>query len=160
MEVIQDIDMMSAGVPSLILRDLSEYATLPFMAAFDVPSSTTKPQKRVSYIALSKKAMPQLVDLFLRFKANSEIYVNGTLEAILSVSSMYLYLLSYRLNTIRQAYSIPIKLKYDCPSPSKFGKDPPLWKTATTAFLVIVREFALQLKNLDDSMPLRPCHPP
>lgn len=85
-EVIQDISMASAGVPSLILRDLSEYATLPFMAAFDVPSSGARPQKRVSYIALSKKTMPQLVDLFLKFKANLEIYANGTLEAILSVS--------------------------------------------------------------------------
>jgi len=78
--------MASPGVPSLILRDLSEYATLPFMAAFDAPSSSTRPQKRVSYIALAKKAMPQLVDLFLRFKTNPEIYTNGTLEAILSVS--------------------------------------------------------------------------
>ena len=88
-EVIQDIDMESSGVPSLILRDFSEYATLPFMAAFDAPPSTTRPQKRVSYIALSKKAMPQLVDLFLKFKENPEIYVNGTLEAILSVSRVY-----------------------------------------------------------------------
>ena len=100
-EVIHDIDMASPGVPSLILRDLSEYATLPFMAAFDAPSSSTKPQKRVSYIALSKRAMPQLVDLFLKFKANPEIYVNGTLEAILSVSPMYPHLLNYGLNTIR-----------------------------------------------------------
>jgi len=81
--------MASPAVPSLILRDLSEYATLPFMAAFDAPSSGTRSQKRVSYIALSKKAMPQLVDLFLQFKANPEIYVNGTLEAILSVSCTY-----------------------------------------------------------------------
>ena len=147
--------MASPGVPSLILRDLSEYATLPFMAAFDVPSTGTKPQKRVSYIALSKKAMPQLVDLFLKYKENPEIYVNGTLEAILSVSRMYSHLPNYRLNTVRQAYSIPIKLKYDCPAPSKFGKDSPLWKTATTGFLVIVREFSLQLKSLDDSTPLR-----
>lgn len=78
--------MASPGVPSLILRDLSEYATLPFMAAFDAPSQTTKSQKRVSYIALSKKTTPQLVDLFLKFKTNPEIYVNGTLEAVLSVS--------------------------------------------------------------------------
>ena len=94
-EVIQDIDMSSPGVPSLILRDLSEYATLPFMAAFDVPSSTTRPQKRVSYIALSKKVMPQLVDLFLRFKTNPEIYVDATLEAILSVGCVYHYLHDY-----------------------------------------------------------------
>jgi len=82
--------MTSPGVPSLVLRDLSEYATLPFMAAFDAPSPNAKPKKRVSYIALSKKTTSQLVDLFLRFKANPEIYVNGTLEAILSVSRVYL----------------------------------------------------------------------
>ncbi len=34
-----------------------------------------------------------------------------------------------------QAYYIPIKLKYDCPPASKFGKDLLLWKTATTCFL-------------------------
>ena len=78
--------MKSPGVPSLILRDLSEYATLPFIAAFDVPSSGAKPQKHVSYIALSKKTMPQLVDLFLTFKENPEIYADGTLEVMLSVS--------------------------------------------------------------------------
>lgn len=88
-EVVQKIEMVSPGVPSLILRDLSEYATLPFMAAFDVPSPSIKAQKRVSYIALSKKTTPQLVDLFLRFKTNPEIYVNGTLEAVLSVSCVH-----------------------------------------------------------------------
>ena len=39
-----------------------------------------------------------------------------------------------------QAYSIPVKLKYECPAPSKFGKDLPLWKTATTSLLQVVKE--------------------
>jgi hypothetical protein len=30
--------------------------------------------------------MPMLVDLFLQFKESTDIYVDGTLEAILSVS--------------------------------------------------------------------------
>ena len=47
-----------------------------------------------------------------------------------------------------QAYAIPIKLKYECPAPSKFGKDLPLWKTATTSFLRIVKECGPQLKEL------------
>jgi hypothetical protein len=85
-EVVQEIETALPGVPSLILRDLSEYATLPFMAAFDAPSPSMKSQKRVSYIALSKKTTPQLVDLFLKFKTHPEIYINGTLEAVLSVS--------------------------------------------------------------------------
>jgi hypothetical protein len=51
-----------------------------------------------------------------------------------------------------QAYSIPIKLKYDCPAPSKYGKDLPLWKTATTSFLRIVKECTNQMKSLDDQI--------
>lgn len=87
MEVIQDFDLAAPGTPSLILRDLSEYATLPFLAAFDIPVSTTT-TKRVTYIALAKKTMPQLVDLFLRFKGQTEIYFNGTLESVISVSGV------------------------------------------------------------------------
>ena len=51
------------------------------------------------------------------------------------------------LRLMYQAYSIPVKLKYDCPAPSKFGKDPPLWKTATTCFLSIIRESTHRLNS-------------
>ncbi|KII84914.1 hypothetical protein PLICRDRAFT_179240 [Plicaturopsis crispa FD-325 SS-3] len=148
MEAIAGIDLSSPGSPSLVIRDLSEYATLPFLAAFDVPSFAPPPtndspvkaqqnrvQKRITYIGLAKKTMPLLVDLFMQFRHKAEIYTDGTLEAVLS------------------AYSIPIKLKYDCPAPSKFGKDLPLWKTATTNFLKIVKEAASQLKTLDTDIP-------
>jgi hypothetical protein len=88
METIEGIDLSLPGSPSLVMRDLSEYVTLPFLAAFDVtaqPKSHTPP-KRITYIAISKKTMPKLVDLFLRFKDQVEIYVDGTLEAALSVT--------------------------------------------------------------------------
>ena len=94
MDAIDDIDLSVSGVSSLILRDLSEYVTLPFLAAFDVPDaaangSTSKsnrpPQKRVTYIALSKRTMPQVVKLFLSFKEDPAIYNDGTAEAILAV---------------------------------------------------------------------------
>ncbi|KAI0073983.1 hypothetical protein K474DRAFT_1774330 [Panus rudis PR-1116 ss-1] len=147
MEAINSIDLSAPGTPSLILRDLSEYSTLPFLAAFDAPpapsernasaspqSSRTQP-KRVSYIALSKKTMPLLVELFLRFKDHAAIYADGTLEAIFS------------------AYAIPIKMKYECPAPSKFGKDEPLWKTATTNFLRIVKECGSQIQALGAEIP-------
>lgn len=70
------------------MRDLSEFATLPFLAAFDVPANpkSQTPQKRITYIALAKKTMPMLVDLFLRFKEREEIFVDGTIEAVLSVT--------------------------------------------------------------------------
>lgn len=105
LETIEGIDLTVPGVCSLVLHDLSSYATLAFIAAFDVPApgapppsdpttSTTAPvrtvQSRVTYVALSKKTMPMLVDLYLRFKDQSVIYTDGTLEAICSVRNPFL----------------------------------------------------------------------
>ncbi|KAG1726836.1 hypothetical protein EDB19DRAFT_1897612 [Suillus lakei] len=142
LDAIADINLTASGIPSLIIRDLSEFSTLPFLAAFHVPnlSSPTSPatpiatssQKQVTYIALSKKVMPLIVELYMRFKDELEIYEDGTLEAVFS------------------AYSIPIKLKYECPAPSKFGKDPPLWKTATTSFLRIVTDSVRRMAAFGD----------
>ena len=95
-EAIDDIDLSLEGVPSLVLRDLSEYVTLPFIAAFDVPVSgdtvsqasggaRRTPQKRITYVGLAKKIMPQLVELYLRFRSLPALYNDGTLEAIFSV---------------------------------------------------------------------------
>ncbi len=142
------------------MHDLADYATLPFLAAFDIQSHQKNPQapsaqKRVTYIALTKKTMPILVNLFLRFKENEEIYVDGTLESILSVCSFTGHLLGRRIidgDTYRHT-PIPIKLKYDCPSPSRFGKDLPLWKTATTCFLRIVKECTNQIHLLGEVIP-------
>ena len=75
-----------------------------------------------------------MAELFLQFKEKDEVFVDGTVEAVLS------------------AYAVPIKLKYECPPPSKFGKDPPLWKTATTCFLKIVKEIGSQIDVLGSSM--------
>ena len=102
LDTIQDIDLTSPGAPSLVLRDLSEYVTLPFIAAFDVPEPAATgrtvrsktPQKRVTYIGLSRQTMPQLVDLFLAFKDDTNVYNDGTIEAILSVSHIrFIFLL-------------------------------------------------------------------
>lgn len=93
MEAVDSIELTAQGVISLVLRDLSEYATLPFLAAFDIqtPNSSSLAKvsrtasSRVTYIALSKKTMPQLVDLFLRFKDEAVIYADGTVETIFAV---------------------------------------------------------------------------
>jgi len=79
--------------------------------------------------------LPMLVDLFLRFKEREEIFTDGTIEAVLS------------------AYSIPVKLKYDCPPASKFGHDLPLWKTATSNFLKIVKECVPPMQTLGSAIP-------
>ena len=147
MEAVGGIELTETGTPSHILRDLSEYATLAFIASFDVPevpkheaklAATTSPsaqqqQKRITYIALAKICMPKLAELFLQFKDKDEVFVDEIVEAVLS------------------AYAVPIKLKYECPPPSKFGKDPPLWKTATTCFLKIVKEVGPRINTLGPS---------
>jgi hypothetical protein len=89
-----NIDLSTEYSPSLVMRDLSECITLPFLVAFDVSPPTTKanahplsnvPPKRVTYIALSKQVMPKLLDLHLQFKDDLNLYVDGTLEMVLSV---------------------------------------------------------------------------
>ncbi|CAE7121297.1 unnamed protein product [Rhizoctonia solani] len=136
LDTVLDFDLNLPGLPSLVLTDLSEFATLAFLAAFDVPDAnpsgdSRKPPRRVTYIALAKRVMPVVVEIYSRFKAIADIYEDGTLDHILS------------------AYSIPIKLKYDCPAPSKFGNDLPLWKTATTCVLQVIKDSTLELPKLD-----------
>jgi hypothetical protein len=79
------------------MKDLAEFITLPFLAAFDVPSTNPtnmnpqkSAQKRVTYIALSKKTMPKLVDLYLQLKTEAAIYTDGTVESIISVRALLL----------------------------------------------------------------------
>lgn len=92
MSTVSSISLSVPSSPSLVLSDLSSYATLPFLAAFDIQdrslptnSPSRRAPKRVTYIALAKKTMPMLVDLYLGYKDSMEIYVDGTLEAVLSV---------------------------------------------------------------------------
>jgi len=93
MNTISSISPTIPLSPSLILSDISSYATLPFLAAFDVPETQTsvttapsrQPPKRVTYIALAKKTMPILVDLFMKYKDSPQIYSDGSVEAVLSV---------------------------------------------------------------------------
>jgi hypothetical protein len=68
MDTITEIDLDVPGSPSLVMRDLADHATLPFLAAVDVqPHSRMRqpqtPQKRLTYIAFSKRTMPILVEL-------------------------------------------------------------------------------------------------
>lgn len=50
-----------------------------------------------------------------------------------------------------QAYAIPLRLKYECPAPARFGEDQPLWKTATLHFLQVIRACVAALADLDSS---------
>ena len=153
-ESITEIDLSIHGSPSLVMRDLSELLTLPFVAGFDIqiptsdvmsPPKETRTTKRVTYVGLTKKTMPLLLDIFLRFMDKLDIYTDETLETICSVCIPLPHDRLY-IDNVMQAYAVPIKLKYECPPPSNFGNDIPLWKTATSSFLRIVKESTRQLK--------------
>lgn len=144
LEIISEIDLSVSGSPSLVMYDMSELLTLPFLGAFDVrsvsldpnrPVRETRSSKRVTYVALMKKVMPLLLETYLRFKDNPDIYTDKTLESVFS------------------SFAVPIKLKYECPAPSNYGNDTPLWKTATTTFLHILKESTKQLRLLIEEIP-------
>lgn len=54
-----------------------------------------------------------------------------------------------------QAYALPIKLKYDCPPASKFGDDPPLWKTALTTFVPVLELVVEATESTGEAIPLK-----
>lgn len=95
LQVLEDVQLTVPGAPSMLLSDVAEYSTLAFLAAFEfeeppLPGQTPdrkRPLKKVSYIALSKKTMPMLVQLFMKFKQEKDIYVDGTLERVCAVRS-------------------------------------------------------------------------
>jgi len=88
-DVVQALQIASLpGLPSLVVADLADYATLAYYAGFTVESSkSASALKQVTYIALSKKAMPRVVELFDTFKTESQLYSDGTIEHVLSVRS-------------------------------------------------------------------------
>lgn len=47
-----------------------------------------------------------------------------------------------------------MKLKYECPTSSKLGDDPPLWKTATTDFLKTAAQCVRSLAQFGQGVPL------
>ncbi|WWC65124.1 uncharacterized protein I303_107738 [Kwoniella dejecticola CBS 10117] len=109
------------------LNDLAEFTSLAYFASGEPHSAGpstgmgTGTGVKLTYVGLSKWSMPRMVDILgkdIKGKGKArEIYEDGVIENVLG------------------AYSIPIKLKYDCPPSNKFGEDPPLWKTAMTTFV-------------------------
>ncbi|RXK40656.1 hypothetical protein M231_02113 [Tremella mesenterica] len=100
--------------PSIVLEDLAEYTSLAY--------SGDGQGGKLSFVGLSKWTMPTMARIFQACSSDVEAYEDGTVESVLG------------------AYAIPVKLKYDCPSPCKFGEDQPLWRTVS--FDVLVRRWA------------------
>lgn len=95
--MFESVDLLVPGSPSLLLTDLAYFSTLAFLVEAQPAPVHAQPDTRIlkskplTYIALCKRVMPLLAHLFSRFKASAEIYADGTVEAVLSVSVVALH---------------------------------------------------------------------
>lgn len=122
-QAVADLTVKSKSSPSLTLADLTEYASLAY--AGDGAG-------KITYVALSKYSMPAMAKIFAKVADDLAVYEDGTVDAMLG------------------AYALPIKLKYDCPAPSKYGSDPPLWRTAMTTFVTVLDQVMPALDKKTD----------
>ncbi|GAA5884135.1 hypothetical protein JCM6882_002154 [Rhodosporidiobolus microsporus] len=128
------------GAAAAVLSDLSEYLKLAFVAPFEAePDSSllgrAKVPQQVTYIALTKEVMPHVQWLYRKYREDVSVYQQGAVRRML------------------EAYSLPLRLKHDCPSPAKFGSAEPLWKTATVNFLKAVRDVVVGLRHFEKELP-------
>ncbi|KAL1917432.1 uncharacterized protein VTP21DRAFT_3825 [Calcarisporiella thermophila] len=136
--VIERLNMDTPGAPPIILADLVDYMLLAFnkwiteqhkdrkmidcvLTMDALPLPPTKAFASVTYIALAKRAIRLLAQLFERFSHHPELYDSGVFEKIIG------------------GYGVPMWLKYECPPSYQHNEDIPLWKTATTAFMNVVK---------------------
>ncbi|KAJ3330440.1 hypothetical protein HDU76_005689 [Blyttiomyces sp. JEL0837] len=117
------------GAPEAIMATVAGFIRLPFvrlqnMSPSAILLSKSQPQtggmeKGFTYIALSKKAIQALVGLFEKHGALQSVYSGGTFEVILS------------------ALEVPMRAKYDCPSPG-VKDSTPLWRYAANTAMTLV----------------------
>lgn len=82
----------TAATPSLVL-DLAEYITLAFIGAFEyvdssLPYANSKKQvtRLVTFVALSKAAMPLAASVFTKYSKEASLYDTGAFERVMGVS--------------------------------------------------------------------------
>jgi len=153
--IIDHLDLSSSVIASAVLQDLAEYMSLAYTTISEVVRSPTLSEsprlnQKVTYIALSKACTGRILDVYQRFQEEPAIY-SSAVESVLSVSGhQYRIGMPTDLSSHGKAYAVPLRLKYECPLPSRFGDDPPLWKTATLHFLQLARSIVASLKLLAD----------
>ncbi|KAN0061681.1 Endocytosis and vacuole integrity protein [Thecaphora frezii] len=114
------------GLPSLKLDDLADNLSLAFTSTGAVERPEAGKQQPVTFVALAKAC---IADAAMLFEADEQpgqvdlnIYRDGAVEHLLS------------------ALTIPVKLKYDGPSASRYAKDVrPLWQSASIALCRVVQ---------------------
>lgn len=116
LEVIQLLRTDMPGVPSLVLRQMSEFSTVAYNTKLH-SGSERKGVKIPTYIALATQSMKIMETITLKHIENMEIYSSGALQATL------------------EALWVPIGLKYIAPT----TKRPSQWIPATRVVLSILR---------------------
>ncbi|CAG8514556.1 6464_t:CDS:10, partial [Cetraspora pellucida] len=166
LEIIGQLDLSFSGVPAAVLENFADYITLAFtkkqmdkelnngiygsveqQIAIKDANSNNKPINEeiieistskksysiVSYVAFSKTVMQLVKDLFKTYVNDQIVYLDGVFKKIM------------------KAYSVPMKLKYDCPLSGKYD-NAELWKVASIAFLDVVNHGLNALNRIGDAI--------
>ena len=125
LELLKTPTFVRKDTIGLVLSCLAEYISLAFTAAFDyvdqsLPNSSASKTKKITYIGMAKSAMSELVTRIQEGIHLEDAVKNGTVD---------------KLN---RALALPIRLRLDCPSPNKYGKDQDLWKSALDTYVVLL----------------------
>lgn len=81
--MFDSVDLLVPGFPSILLKDLAGFVALAFSGT--IPQESKARPRKLTYIAVSKRAIPRLSQLYLRFKGAAEIYADGTVDTIFAV---------------------------------------------------------------------------
>ncbi|KAG0231976.1 hypothetical protein BGW41_001994 [Actinomortierella wolfii] len=129
------------GGPSLVLSELCTQYLLAFDGSFQAaaaaaatspaPTSGGSTVVRPSYIALSKVTVNRIVFLLDKFQKDKDIYSSGVYAMIL------------------RSLGVPMRLRYKCPPSYKHVEDIPLWKSATSAYLEVIKNGIATLESFE-----------
>ncbi|PWN18267.1 hypothetical protein BCV69DRAFT_80150 [Microstroma glucosiphilum] len=120
-------------LPSKLLTHFADCISLPFSVPEQADGDPRA--KQSSYIALHKSAVQDALELYSKWDTTADIYASGALNSLLA------------------ALLIPIKLRYDCPPPSRRvvedGAAAPraLWQEATLAVCRITERCCRYLQS-------------
>ncbi|KAF0554404.1 endosomal peripheral membrane protein [Gigaspora margarita] len=166
LEIIGQFDLNFSNVPAVILENFADYITLAFTKKqMDEKlkgiygsveqqilikeanssnklineeivgiSTSKKSYSTVTYIAFSKTVMQLVNDLFKTYVNDQIIYLERVFKKIM------------------KAYSVPMKLKYNCPLSGKYDNNTVLWKVASIAFLDVVNHGLCALDRIGDAI--------
>ncbi|KAH7028142.1 uncharacterized protein B0I36DRAFT_386015 [Microdochium trichocladiopsis] len=125
LDVLKMIRTDIPGTPSALIKQASSFVSLAYTRPRK--SEATNPNKKRTFVAMSKACMAMLKDLILPRTTDVDIYDSGAYVAAL------------------EALSLPIVLKYSFPILTKSAQP---WQEATTSVLAILEATVPQFPSL------------